>query len=119
MKPIENITHIFKKLEGAYADTTIRAYEKNMKTYVEFCQTYQYSVLPSSTSGIVHFIDHLVELELSAFYIRRHLTAIAHIHKMTGHDDLTQDPDEKIALRRALRQRGRFKKQAPRMRRGI
>ena len=103
---------IFKKLEGAYADTTIRAYEKNMKTYVEFCQTYQYSVLPASIPGIVHFIDHLVDLKLSAFYIRRHLTAIAHIHKMTKHDDPTQDPDVKIALRRAFRQRGRFQKQA-------
>ena len=37
---------IFKKLEGAYADTTIRAYEKNMKTYVEFCDANKYSVLP-------------------------------------------------------------------------
>ena len=87
---------IFKKLEGAYADTTIRAYEKNMKTYVEFCDAYKYSVLPSSIPGIVHFIDHLVELEISAFYIRRHLTAIAHIHKMTRHEDPTQDPDVKI-----------------------
>jgi len=103
---------IFKKLEGAYADTTIRAYEKNIKTYVEFCDAYKYSVLPSSIQGIVHFIDHLVELELSAFYIRRHLTAIAHIHRMTRHDNPTQDPDVKIALRRAFRQRGRFQKQA-------
>ena len=109
---MDNITTIFNKLNGAYADTTIRAYEKNMKTYVEFCQTYQYSVLPSSIPGIVHFIDHLVGLELSAFYIRRHLTAIAHIHKMTRNNDPTQDPDVKIALRRAFRQRGRFQKQA-------
>ena len=106
------IFNIFQKLEGAYADTTIRAYEKNMKSYVEFCDTYRYSALPSSISGIVHFIDHLVGLELSAFYIRRHLTAIAYIHKMTRHNDPTQDPDVKIALRRAFKQRGRFQKQA-------
>ena len=93
---MDKLYTIFKKLEGAYADTTIRAYEKNMKTYVEFCQTHQYSVLPSPIPGIVHFIDHLVELELSAFYIRRHLTAIAHIHKMTKQDDPTQDPDVKL-----------------------
>ena len=109
---MDNITTIFNKLNGAYADTTIRAYEMNIKTYVEFCQKYQHSVLPSSIPGIVHFIDHLVGLELSAFYIRRHLTAIAHIHRMTRHSDPTQDPDVKIALRRAFRQRGRFQKQA-------
>ena len=112
MKPIENITQIFQKLEGAYADTTIRAYQKNISNYMAFCKGYHYPVLPSSIMGIVEFIDHMVGLKLSAFYIRRHLTAIAHIHKMTRNNDPTKDPDVKIALRRAFRQRGRYQRQA-------
>jgi len=109
---MDNITTVFNKLNGAYADSTIRAYQKNMATYNEFCKTYHYPILPTTTQAIVHFIDHLVEQELSAYYIRRHLTAIAHLHRMTKQDDLSQDPDVKIALRRAFRQRGRFQKQA-------
>lgn len=109
---MDNITTIFNKLNGAYADSTIRAYQKNMVTFTEFCKTYHYPILPTSTEAIVHFIDHLVDQELSAYYIRRHLTAIAHVHRMTKHDDPSQDPDVKIALRRAFRQRGRFQKQA-------
>lgn len=109
---MDNIITIFNKLNGAYADSTIRAYQKNMETYTEFCNTYRYPILPTSTQAIVNFIDLLVEQELSAYYIRRHLTAIAHVHRMTKHDDPSQDPDVKIALRRAFRQRGRFQKQA-------
>jgi len=106
------IFNIFQKLEGAYADSTIRAYQKNMATFTEFCKNYRYPILPTSIQAVVHFIDHLVEQELSAYYIRRHLTAIAHVHRMTKYDDPSQDPDVKISLRRAFRQRGRFQKQA-------
>ena len=109
---MDKLYTIFKKLEGAYADSTIRAYQKNMITYNEFCNVYNYPILPTSTEAVVHFIDHLIGQELSAYYIRRHLTAIAHVHRMTKHDDPSQDPDVKIALRRAFRQRGRFQKQA-------
>ena len=109
---MDKLYTIFKKLEGAYADSTIRAYQKNITTYTDFCTVYDYPVLPTSTEPIVHFINHLVEQELSAFYIRRHLTAIAHIHRMTKREDPTQDPDVKIALRRAFRQRGRYQRQA-------
>jgi len=112
MKPIENITQIFKKLEGAYADSTIRAYAKNIENYQRYCQQHNASVLPSQIDTIVGFIDHLLAQNLSAYYIRRHVTAIAHIHRMTKHDDPNQDPDVKIALRRAFRQRGRYQKQA-------
>jgi len=106
------IFNIFQKLEGAYADSTIRACQKNMVTYNEFCNVYNYPILPTTTEAVVHFIDHLVDRELSAYYIRRHLTAIAHVHRMTKHYDPSQDPDVKITLRRAFRQRGRFQKQA-------
>jgi site-specific recombinase XerD len=109
---MDKLYTIFKKLEGAYADSTIRAYQKNMVTFTEFCNVYNYPILPTKSQAIVHFIDHLVEQELSAYYIRRHLTAIAHVHRMTKHNDPCQDPDVKIALRRAFRQRGRFQKQA-------
>lgn len=109
---MDKLYTIFKKLEGAYANSTIRAYQKNITTYTDFCTVYDYPVLTTSTEAIVHFINHLVEQELSAFYIRRHLTAIAHIHRMTKREDPTQDPDVKIALRRAFRQRGRYQRQA-------
>ena len=64
---MDNITTVFNKLNGAYADSTIRAYQKNMVTFTEFCNTYRYPILPTSTQGVVHFIDHLVEQELSAY----------------------------------------------------
>ena len=112
MKPIENITQIFKKLEGAYADSTIRAYAKNIENYQHYCQLQNASVLPSKIDTIVGFIDHLLAQNLSAYYIRRHVTAIAHIHRMSHRPDPTTDPDIKIAIRRAFRQQGRYQQQA-------
>jgi hypothetical protein len=58
---MDKLYTIFKKLEGAYADSTIRAYQKNMVTFAKFCKTYNFPILPTSAEAIVHFIDCLVE----------------------------------------------------------
>ena len=106
------INELIQKLDGAYAESTIRAYRKNLESYATFCELKGYPFLPSPAEAIVAFIDHLTGLELSAFYIRRHVTAIALIHRMSRYPDPTIDPDIKIALRRAFRQRGRYQRQA-------
>ena len=86
------INELIQKLDGAYAESTIRAYRKNLESYATFCALKGYPFLPSPVEAIVNFIDHLTKLELSAFYIRRHVTAIAIIHRMSRYPDPTIDP---------------------------
>ena len=84
------IDELIQRLEGAYAESTIRAYRKNLESYATFCELKGYGFLPSPVEAIVAFIDHLTGLELSAFYIRRHVTAIALIHRMSRYPDPTR-----------------------------
>ena len=61
------IDELIQRLEGAYAESTIRAYRKNLESYATFCELKGYPFLPSPVEAIVAFIDHLTGLELSAF----------------------------------------------------
>lgn len=106
------IETLLDKIEGAYADNTIRAYRRNLINFQRYCQKSNQAFLPCHIDTLVGFIDHLLEQDLSAHYIRRHMTAIAHLHRMSRYPDPTLDPDIKLALRRVFRQQGRFQKQA-------
>ena len=61
------------------------------------------SFLPASIDTMVGFIDHLLQQNLSAHYIRRHMTAIAHLHRMSRYPDPTLDPEIKLAMRKVFR----------------
>ncbi len=112
MKPIENISQLLEKIEGAYADNTIRAYRRNLTNFQAYCQQTHQAFLPATNDTLVGFIDHLLQQNLSAHYIRRHMTAIAHLHRMSRYPDPTLDPEIKLAMRKVFRQQGRFQKQA-------
>lgn len=106
------IDGLLHKIEGAYADNTIRAYRRNLSNFQAYCQQTHQPFLPASIDTLVGFIDQLLQQNLSAHYIRRHMTAIAHLHRMSRSPDPTLDPEIKLAMRRVFRQQGRFQKQA-------
>ena len=106
------IDSLLHKIKGAYADNTIRAYRRNLTSFQRYCQQTNQSFLPTDIDTLVGFIDHLLEQNLSAHYIRRHMTAIAHLHRMSRYPDPSLDPEIKLAMRRVFRQQGRFQKQA-------
>jgi len=103
MKPIENISQLLEKIESAYADNTIRAYRRNLTNFQAYCQQAHQPFLPTSIDTLVGFIDHLLQQNLSAHYIRRHMTAIAHLHRMSRYPDPTLDPEIKLAMRKVFR----------------
>ena len=98
------IDGLLHKIEGAYADNTIRAYRRNLSNFQAYCQQTHQSFLPASIDTLVGFIDQLLQQNLSAHYIRRHITAIAHLHRMSRYPDPTLDPEIKLAMRRVFRQ---------------
>ena len=106
------IDSLLHKIEGAYADNTIRAYRRNLSNFQTYCQQTHQPFLPASIDTLVGFIEHLLQQNLSAHYIRRHMTAIAHLHRMSRYLDPTLDPEIKLAMRKVFRQQGRFQKQA-------
>jgi hypothetical protein len=48
-----------KKIEGAYAPATIRAYKSNFENFIKFCDGINQEALPASSEVVVTFIKSI------------------------------------------------------------
>jgi phage host-nuclease inhibitor protein Gam len=48
-----------KKIEGAYAPSTIRAYRSNFENFIKFCEEINEEALPASSEIVVSFIKSI------------------------------------------------------------
>jgi len=104
------IDQLLKKLEGAYADNTIRAYRSDFEAFACWCVQENVCSLPAIPDTIVCFIEFDMALSSSAT-IRRRMASISRIHKLARLPDPTTDEDVFLAMKRMHRQKGRFQKQ--------
>jgi site-specific recombinase XerD len=101
-----------KRIDGAYAPATIRAYRKNFERFIEFCDGKGTNALPSNQVLVANFIKHLSDSQLKSASIRIAVASISAIHRLNQEQDPTTHPDVKIELRRMHRNLGRESKQA-------
>jgi site-specific recombinase XerD len=90
------------RLDGAYADSTIRAYRTDALTFVRWCEERKFSPFPASPEHIGDFVTHEAQ-RCSVSTIKRRIAAIGKIHRLMKLDNPTNDEDVKLALRRVLR----------------
>lgn len=100
-----------KKIDGAYAPSTIRAYKSNFKNFIRFCDENSASALPASSEIVASYIKEL-STHLKSSSIKIAVASIAAIHNLNSFKDPTQHPDVKIEMRRMYRTLGRYAKQA-------
>ncbi|CAM8399705.1 XerD Site-specific recombinase XerD [Candidatus Methylopumilus universalis] len=100
-----------KKIEGAYAPATIRAYKSNFENFIKFCDENNTSALPASSEIIASYIKKLSS-HLKSSSIKIAVASIAALHNLNSLSDPTQTPDVKIEMRRMYRTLGRYAKQA-------
>ena len=100
-----------KKIEGAYAPATIRAYKSNFENFIKFCDENNISALPASSEIIASYIKKLSS-HLKSSSIKIAVASIAALHNLNSLSDPTQHPDVKIEMRRMYRMLGRYAKQA-------
>lgn len=101
-----------KRIDGAYAPSTIRAYRANFERFIQFCEKLNIDALPASPSEVADYIARLTKSGLKSSSIRIAVASISSIHKLNCLSDPTQHPDVKIELRRMHRTLGRSSKQA-------
>jgi len=101
-----------KKIEGAYAQASIRAYKADFNTFIQFCEDHNEEALPALPLVIANFITKLTNSKRSSAGIRRAICGISTIHKLNRMNDPTKDPDVTIEMRRMHRKLGRSAKQA-------
>lgn len=101
-----------EKMDGAYADSTIRAYRDDFGTFINYCLENELNCLPAEPQAICGFIRQLVEDGRSSASIRRLMSGITTVHKLNRYQDPTKDPDVTLEMRRMHRNLGRNSKQA-------
>ena len=94
------------ELEGAYAETTLRAYRSDFEIFAAWCRRCPYDTLPAAPQTISKFIETTMEGS-SAATIRRRVTSIGRIHRFLELPDPTKAEHVRLALRRMHRTKGR------------
>jgi site-specific recombinase XerD len=109
---IIQLKETIKRIDGAYAPATIRAYKANFERFIEFCESKNVLALPANKSDVADFIRHLSDSDLKSASIRIAVASISAIHRLNEAPDPTTHSDVKIELRRMHRNLGRESKQA-------
>ena len=105
------LLRVSKRLNGAYADATIRAYLSDFGIFSRWCSTVDVSALPTTSETISAFITADME-QSSPATIRRRISSISRIHRVSELNDPTTSETVRLALRRMHRKLGRRQKQA-------
>jgi site-specific recombinase XerD len=110
--PKEVLRQTIKKIDGAYAQSTIRAYRVDFEQFINYCEENGESALPASPETICRYIQKLIANGKSSASIRRLMACMTTIHKLNRFQDPTKDPDVILEMRRMHRKVGRYQKQA-------
>lgn len=107
------------KIDGAYAPSTIRAYQADFNDVINFCHGRNANALPAEPHLIVEYICELTGSGRSSASIRRALCGLSTIHKLNRLNDPTKDPDVALEMRRMHRKFGRLSRQAGSINAGV
>ncbi|QWD80056.1 site-specific integrase [Polynucleobacter sp. MWH-Spelu-300-X4] len=110
--PKDLLNQTIKRMDGAYADSTIRAYRVDFEHFIKYCEELDESPLPTTPETICLYIKSLVQDGRSSASIRRVMAGMTTIHKLNRFPDPTKDPDVILEIRRMHRKIGRYQKQA-------
>jgi integrase/recombinase XerD len=94
----------FKRLEGAYAPATLRAYYTDVQKFTDYCEVEGLQPFPANAKTVCDFIA-ANGVDLRPGSVRRCLCAIRKIHQLLRLPDPTADEDVNLAMRRLRREK--------------
>ena len=92
------------RLDGAYADSTLRAYRTDALSFVNWCDDRKLTSFPATPEVMSEYITDISE-HYSSSTIKRRLAAIGKIHRLMKLESPVSDEEVKLSLRRALRKK--------------
>ena len=92
----------FKRLEGAYAPATLRAYHTDVQKFTDYCELEGRQPFPANADTVCDFIA-AQGVDLRPGSVKRCLCAIRKIHQLLRLPDPTADEDVNLAMRRLRR----------------
>jgi integrase/recombinase XerD len=99
------------RLEGAYADSTLRAYRADMEAFESWCKGAKRAAIPARPGTLAAFVAHQSAL-VAPSTLKRRLAAIRKIHRLMKLENPAADEEVLIAMRRALRKKPTRPRQA-------
>lgn len=108
----KQLSETIKRIDGAYAPATIRAYRANFERFIDYCDHEHVIALPGNEEDVANYIKHLVQENLKSASIRIAIASISAINRLNQYPDPTAHPSVKLEMRRMHRSLGRESKQA-------
>jgi site-specific recombinase XerD len=97
---------LLEHLEGAYAPNTLRAYRADMQEFIAYCQSNGKCALPALPFTVSSFLLQCTSQNIKTATVRRKISSISAIHRLSYLEDPTKHPEVKITLRKISRQLG-------------
>lgn len=101
----------FKRLEGAYAPSTMRSYYTDVEIFLHRCEGQNLVSLPASVATVCRFLEEQAP-DRAPSTVRRRLYAIRKVHRLLRLDDPTHDEEINLTFRRIRRAKRTRPKQA-------
>jgi len=93
-------------LQGAYAPNTLRAYRADMLEFIAYCAHTGCTALPASPSTVAAFLMQCTARPIKTATVRRKISSISAIHRLSYLEDPTKHPEVNITMRKISRQLG-------------
>jgi site-specific recombinase XerD len=101
-----NLEKLLHHLDGAYAPNTIRAYKADMLEFIVNCERNGVCALPAKPETVAEFLMQTVPQGIKSSTIRRKVSSISAVHRLSSLEDPTKHSEVKIIQRKIYRQLG-------------
>jgi len=103
---LQQLMSLLLSLDGAYAPNTLRAYKADMLEFIAYCEDHNASALPAIPQTVSDFLLQTLGQGIKSSTIRRKISSISAIHRLSCINDPTKHPMVKITERKIFRQLG-------------
>ena len=102
----QKLADLLIHVDGAYAPNTLRAYKADMLEFITYCDKSGDCALPAAPITVSMFLMQTVAQGIKSSTIRRKVSSISAIHRLSSLDDPTKHFEVKITQRKIYRQLG-------------
>lgn len=111
---LNQLSDLLTHIDGAYAPNTLRAYIADMLEFIAYCDKTGYCALPAEPKTVAGFLMQTVSQGIKSSTIRRKVSSISAIHRLSSFEYPTKHSEVKIMQRKIYRQLGtRFNQAYP------
>ena len=102
----QKLAQLLIHVDGAYAPTTLRAYKADMLEFIAYCEKNGFCALPAEPKTVAEFLMQTVPQGIKSSTIRRKVSSISAIHRLSSLEDPTKHSEVRIIQRKIYRQLG-------------